>query len=109
MADKDVDGLLRELAPAVDEIVCTASSSPRSLPADELADIANGIFASSHVHVAADVDTALAAARALAARPGSTSEAMVLVTGSVVTVADAERLLEAPATQDRPTVPPLPG
>ncbi|HYH74136.1 MAG TPA: folylpolyglutamate synthase/dihydrofolate synthase family protein [Nocardioides sp.] len=109
MADKDVDGLLRELAPAVDEIVCTASSSPRSLPADELADIANGIFASSRVHVAADVESALAVARTLPARPGSASEAIVLVTGSVVAVADAERLLEAPATPDRPTVPPLPG
>ena len=109
MADKDVEGLLRELAPGVVDIICTTSSSPRSLPARELADIAAGIFAPSQVHIARDVETALAVARTRPAPPGATTEAVVLVTGSVVTVADAERLLPAPATPERPTVQPLPG
>lgn len=109
MTDKDVEGLLRELAPGVVEIVCTTNSSPRSLPARELADIAAGIFAPSQVHIARNVETALTIARTRPAPLGATTEAVVLVTGSVVTVADAERFLPAPATPERPTVQPLPG
>ena len=109
MADKDVEGLLHELAPAVDEIVCTANSSPRSLAADELAAIAARFFRPSQVHIARDVETALTVARTRAAPSGADREAVVLVTGSVVTVADAERLLPAPVTPERPMAQPLPG
>jgi dihydrofolate synthase/folylpolyglutamate synthase len=109
MADKDVEGMLRELAPAVAEIVCTANSSPRSLAASELARIAATILPPSRVHIARDVEAALAVAQARAAPPGTSREGLVLVTGSVVTVADAERLLPAPPTPERPMVQPLPG
>ncbi|THJ13125.1 dihydrofolate synthase, partial [Nocardioides sp.] len=109
MADKDVEGLLRELAPAVAEIVCTANSSPRSLAASELARIAATILPPSQVHIASDVEAALAVAQTRAAPPGAAREGLVLVTGSVVTVADAERLLAAPPTPERPMVQPLPG
>lgn len=109
MADKDVEGLLRELAPAVTEIVCTANSSPRSMAADELAAVAARVFPPERVHIARTVETALVVARGRAAPPGAAREAVVLVTGSVVTVADAERLLPAPATPERPMVQPLPG
>lgn len=114
MADKDVEGLLRELAPGVTEIVCTANSSPRSLPAEELAAIARTVFPPERVHLASSVETALAVARGRAVPPGAARESVVVVTGSVVTVADAERLLPAlsaglPATPDRPMVQPLPG
>jgi len=95
MGDKDYEGLLRELEPAVDEVVCTRNSSPRSLPATQLAACAREVFGHQRVHVAADLATALATARALAtpvpARlPGGER---VLVAGSVVTVGDAARLL----------------
>ena len=109
MADKDVEGLLRELAPAVAEIVCTANSSPRSLAASELASIAATILPPSRVHIARNVEAALAVAQTRAAPPGTAREGLVLVTGSVVTVADAERLLPAPPTPERPMVQPLPG
>jgi dihydrofolate synthase/folylpolyglutamate synthase len=36
-ADKDVDGILDALAPALDRVVATAAGSPRALPAPELA------------------------------------------------------------------------
>jgi dihydrofolate synthase/folylpolyglutamate synthase len=113
MADKDVEGLLRELAPGVTEIVCAANSSPRSMGAHELAAVAATLFPPERVHVAATVEEALAVARKRAV-PGPAGESVVVVTGSVVTVADAERLLPAPpdrvpATPDRPMVQPLPG
>jgi dihydrofolate synthase/folylpolyglutamate synthase len=120
MEDKDVEGLLRELEPAVVEIVCTSNSSPRSLGAAGLADLARGIFGPSRVHLARNVVTALEVAKAQAAPPGSTREALVLVTGSVVTVGDADRVLpsarrpDAAAAgsrraPDRPMGLPLPG
>ena len=108
MADKDVDGLLRTLEPAVDEVVCTTSSSPRGLAADRLAALAAEIFAPARVHVASDVEAALRLARTRATSCAA-GEPMVLVTGSVVTVADAEGLLPAPPTPGRPTAEPLPG
>lgn len=109
MADKDVEGLLHELAPAVAEIVCTANSSPRSLAASELARIAATILPSSRVHIARNIDAALELAQTRAAPPGTARDGLVLVTGSVVTVADAQRLLPAAPTPERPMVPTLPG
>lgn len=116
MADKDVEGLLRELEPAVTEIVCTANSSPRSMAAADLAAVAATVFPPERVHIARTVESALAVARGRAAAPGAGRESVVVVTGSVVTVADAEGLLPASpgpdrtvATPDRPMVQPLPG
>ena len=37
-ADKDVDGVLRELAPKAALVVCTRANSPRACPPDDLAD-----------------------------------------------------------------------
>ncbi|WP_245994085.1 bifunctional folylpolyglutamate synthase/dihydrofolate synthase [Nocardioides immobilis] len=88
MGDKDVAGVLRELETVVDTVVCARNSSPRSLPAEELAARATDVFGASRVRRATDVPSGLAAARALAdTGPGSTD--VVLVTGSVVTVGDA--------------------
>ena len=95
MGDKDYEGFLREIEPAVDEVVCTRNSSPRSLPASQLAARAREVFGDHRVYVVADLATALAAARALAAPdPGLLpGDERVLVAGSVVTVGDAARLL----------------
>ncbi|KAA1429432.1 bifunctional folylpolyglutamate synthase/dihydrofolate synthase [Nocardioides antri] len=88
MGDKDVAGVVRELETVVDTVVCARNSSPRSLPAEELAALAIDVFGASRVRRATDVSSALAVARALAdTGPGSTD--VVLVTGSVVTVGDA--------------------
>lgn len=110
MADKDVAGLLGELAPGVAEVICTANSSPRSLAAEELARIAGEIFPPSQVHVAGSVESALAVARQRAAQasPSGAAEPIVLVTGSVVTVADAHDVLAgepAPRPADGPSLP----
>jgi dihydrofolate synthase/folylpolyglutamate synthase len=102
--DKDVTGLLDELEPLLSAIVLTTNSSPRSMPAEDLADLARDIFSEDQVHVAERLDDALDLAFSLAdaadadasedGRPGSSA---VLVTGSVVTAGDAQLLL-APAS-----------
>jgi folylpolyglutamate synthase/dihydropteroate synthase len=102
--DKDVAGLLDELEPLLSAIVVTTNSSPRSMPAEDLADLARDIFSDDQVHVAERLDEALDLAFSLAddadaeasddGRPGSSA---VLVTGSVVTAGDAQLLL-APAS-----------
>jgi folylpolyglutamate synthase/dihydrofolate synthase len=104
--DKDVEGVLDELEPILSDIVVTTNSSPRAMPADELAELAREIFGEDRVHVVPRLDEAIEAAVALAdaAEAALTDEAggglgatAVLVTGSVVTAGDAQLLL-APAS-----------
>lgn len=78
MGDKDVDGMLRVLAPVADEVVVTANDSPRCLPSAQLAERARTFLGS--VHEVRDVDRAMHTARELAGPGGC-----VLATGSVVT------------------------
>ncbi len=108
LGDKDVEGVLAELEPVLSEIVVTTNSSPRAMPAEELAELARDIFGEDRVHVEPRLDDAIEAAVALAdesdaalagdAGGGSSLGATaVLVTGSVVTAGDAQLLL-APAS-----------
>jgi dihydrofolate synthase/folylpolyglutamate synthase len=93
--DKDVTGVLELLEPVVDVVVATRNSEARAMPAARLAAIATGIFGEERVTAAADLPDAIEAAVALAEADldGELSGVGVLVTGSVVTVADARRLL----------------
>jgi dihydrofolate synthase/folylpolyglutamate synthase len=102
--DKDVTGLLDELEPLLSAIVLTTNSSPRSMPAEDLADLARDVFSDDQVHVAERLDDALDLAFSLAddadaaaATDGLPGSSAVLVTGSVVTAGDAQLLL-APAS-----------
>ena len=99
MEDKDVEGVLDELEPILSEIVVTTNSSPRSMAADELAELAREIFGDDRVIVEPRLDDAIEAAVALAdeADVAQAGAAAVLVTGSVVTAGDAQLLL-APAS-----------
>ncbi|GAB3492547.1 folylpolyglutamate synthase/dihydrofolate synthase family protein [Nocardiopsis coralliicola] len=94
LADKDVEGILEPLEPLVTEIVVTRNSSPRALPAAELAGIAEQIFGHERVHTVDRMDDAIAAAVNLAEETGETSGTGVLITGSVVTAGDAGLLLK---------------
>jgi dihydrofolate synthase / folylpolyglutamate synthase len=98
MADKDADGMLELLEPAVDELVVTETTSTRALPVDELAAKAVEIFGGDRVTVEPRLDDAIEAAVRLAEDTGdSGSEVLVgsgvLVTGSVVTAGEARVLL----------------
>ncbi|WP_214320769.1 bifunctional folylpolyglutamate synthase/dihydrofolate synthase [Nonomuraea sediminis] len=95
MSDKDVDGLLELLEPVLDEIVVTRNSSPRSMPAEELAELALGFFGEDRVHVVERLDDAIDRGIGMADAEGEFSGTGVLITGSVVTAGDARFLLKA--------------
>jgi dihydrofolate synthase/folylpolyglutamate synthase len=67
------------------------------MPAEELAEVARGIFGIDRVYVEKRLDDAIDRAATLAEEGGTYGEAIgsggVLVTGSVVTVGQARRLL----------------
>jgi dihydrofolate synthase/folylpolyglutamate synthase len=96
LADKDAASLLELLEPVADMVVLTRNSSPRAMPPEELAELAAEIFGPERVEVAEEIPDAIEVAVALAEEnvPGELSGVGVLITGSVVTVADARRLLK---------------
>jgi folylpolyglutamate synthase/dihydropteroate synthase len=88
-ANKDVDGIAAALAPLADRAYATRNSSARSGDAERVAQaLSRGGIPTFTLD---SVDAALAAARE-AADPGD----VVLVTGSLYTVADARTALEEP-------------
>jgi dihydrofolate synthase / folylpolyglutamate synthase len=94
--DKDAPGMLDLLEPVAARIVVTRNSSPRTMPLEELAQLATDIFGEDRVHVAEDMPDAIEEA-VLIARDDSSGELSgvgIVVTGSVITVADARRLLK---------------
>jgi len=94
MADKDAKGMLEALEPVLAEIVVTQSGSARAMPVDELAALAVEVFGSERVEVSARLDDAIDSAVTLAEEEGDhLGGAGVLVTGSIVTVAEARSLL----------------
>ncbi|MGH3327092.1 MAG: bifunctional folylpolyglutamate synthase/dihydrofolate synthase [Streptomycetales bacterium] len=94
-ADKDAAGILEALEPVLSSVVVTQSSSGRALPAYELAAVAEEVFSPGRVEVQPRLDDALDAAVRLAEEEGELGGG-VLVTGSIITVGDARRLLGGP-------------
>lgn len=96
LADKDAPGLLEKLEPVVDAVVVTRNTSPRAMSLDDLAALAVDILGEDRVEVARDMPDAIETAVRLAEADvqGELSGVGVLITGSVVTVADARRLLK---------------
>lgn len=107
--DKDVPGVLAELEPVLSDIVVTTYSTPRSMPAQSLGEIASEVFGEDRVIVKDRMDDAIEAAVGLADEPvgddlpGSSA---VLITGAVVTVGDARRLLAPNSPPDPAPLPP---
>jgi dihydrofolate synthase/folylpolyglutamate synthase len=85
-SDKDVDGIVAELAPVVSRALVARNSSPRAAaPEIVLGACENaGLDASVRAGVEDALDSALAEAR---------EEDLILVTGSLYTVADARRAI----------------
>ena len=90
--DKDAGRLLDALQPVVDTVVVTTNTSPRALGVDELAAVAVEVFGDSRVEVVPRLDDAIEAAVTAAEEDGNIGGG-VLVTGSIVTVGEARRLL----------------
>lgn len=86
LKDKEAREMVCHLAPRCDIIFTTQSSSPRALPADELAEIVAEIDRGPEVFVDPDPHSAMVSAYRLA-----TSNQVVLVTGSLTLIADLKR------------------
>jgi dihydrofolate synthase / folylpolyglutamate synthase len=95
LADKDAVGMLDQLEPIVDAVVCTRNTSPRAMPVESLAAMAIEVFGADRVRVEPYLPDAIEAAVTLAETDveGELSAVGVLIIGSVVTVADARKLL----------------
>jgi dihydrofolate synthase / folylpolyglutamate synthase len=97
MADKDYQGVLEAFEPVMAQVVCTQNSSARAMPAEDLAEVARGIFGQDRVHVARRLEDAIDKAATIAEVGGVYGEAIgsgaVLVTGSVITVGEARSML----------------
>lgn len=98
LAEKDALGILEALEPALDRIVVTQPTSPRAMPADDLAVLAGEVFSDDRVFVEPDFADALDRALQLAEESGEYGGAGVLVTGSVVLVGEARKALAGEGT-----------
>ncbi|WP_103343415.1 bifunctional tetrahydrofolate synthase/dihydrofolate synthase [Amycolatopsis sp. CA-126428] len=96
MAEKDAHGILDALEPVVSDIVVTRNSSPRSMPLEELNELAISVFGEDRVVAETDLETAVETAIALVETNDDPEEPLagggVLVTGSVVTAGEARTL-----------------
>lgn len=98
MGDKDVDGILAALEPALDQIVVTHNGSPRALEAAALAVKAEEIFGPERVITAATLPDAIETATAVVEDSGTDGDAAgmsgagIVITGSVVTAGAARTL-----------------
>jgi len=95
LSDKDARGVLEALEPVLAEVVITRSSSPRAADVDALAALAVEVFGADtstrSARLADALDIAVGRADHAAAELGGGTG--VLVTGSVVTAAEARALL----------------
>lgn len=94
MADKDVESVLAEMEPVLDEIVVTSMNTPRAMDVEELAEVAADVFGEDRVHVQRKlidaVDTAVELCDSTLDPATSTG---VVIFGSVVLAGDARDLL----------------
>ncbi|MGH3472229.1 MAG: bifunctional folylpolyglutamate synthase/dihydrofolate synthase [Nocardioidaceae bacterium] len=93
MADKDVAGVLTEFEPVLSHVVCTQNSTARAMPAEELGELASGIFGPDRVEVVRRLDEALVRGIASAEEGIDVGSGGVLVSGSVITAGEARTLL----------------
>jgi dihydrofolate synthase/folylpolyglutamate synthase len=94
LADKDAAGMLELLEPVTDALVCTRNTSPRAMPVDLLADLAETVFGAERVSAESYLPDAIEAAVALAESDVDAYAGVgILITGSVFTVAEARTLL----------------
>ncbi len=95
LTDKDAAGVLELLEPVLSEIVITRNTSPRAMSVTQLANLATEIFGEDRVYVEEQLPDAIAEAVTLAESDmdGELGGVGVIVTGSVVTVADARKML----------------
>ncbi|WP_127571121.1 bifunctional folylpolyglutamate synthase/dihydrofolate synthase [Georgenia faecalis] len=95
MNDKDAETILAGLEPLLAEVVITRAPTDRAHDVEDLAEIAREVFDPDRVHVAERLDEAVDLAVTLAEADEDAAGA-VLITGSIVLVAQARILLGHP-------------
>jgi len=93
LADKDALGFLEAMESVLNTVVITTPSSPRAMDAGLLAEIAIEVFGEDRVLVEDELPDAIDRALGLAEGQDEYGGVGVLITGSVVLVGDAKRLL----------------
>jgi dihydrofolate synthase/folylpolyglutamate synthase len=98
--DKDAEGFLGVLEPALSQVVVTRSTSPRAIVPETLGQVAREVFGPDRVEVVERLDDALVRAVELAGidtpdAPGALATG-VLATGSVTVAAEARILMGRP-------------
>ena len=93
LEEKDATGILTALEPVLDQVVITSPRSPRALGAEDLADLAIEIFGEERVRCEVSLSSAIDTAVTIAEEEAMYGGVGVLITGSVVLVGDAKRIL----------------
>ncbi len=93
-ADKDVEGILRELEPIINSLVVTQSTSPRAMPVSELLELAESVFGADRIKSAENIRAAITLAITDSRRPSKEESVGIVITGSVVTVGEARVILK---------------
>lgn len=93
LEEKDATGILTALEPVLDQVVITSPRSPRALGAEDLADLAIEIFGEERVRCEVSLSAAIDTAITVAEEEAMYGGVGVLITGSVVLVGDAKRIL----------------
>lgn len=93
-ADKDASGIFDEIKDVIDGVIVTQSSSPRAMPAQELAKIARNYIEPDRIFVEPDLKVAIEKAIGDANHPMEEETVGVLITGSVITVGEARHILK---------------
>jgi dihydrofolate synthase / folylpolyglutamate synthase len=102
MGDKDAEGLLRVFEEIMQLVVITqVASTARGMAAEQLGELAEGIFGNDRVEIVPRLDDALERAVTLAETDGVGAPG-VLVTGSVVLVGEARTLLVGSQSSSAP-------
>jgi dihydrofolate synthase/folylpolyglutamate synthase len=93
--DKDVRGFIETIEPIADVIIITEAISPRAMSVDELFAVASEIVDTDKLEKAHDLPAALDRAIHIADEASANDDQSVgiVVTGSVVTAAQARALL----------------
>jgi dihydrofolate synthase/folylpolyglutamate synthase len=96
LGDKDAAGILRELEPVISRVVVTENTSERALPKEELLKIAQSIFGAERTFMESDLQSAITYSMEQATLLNQVSDGAnaVLITGSVVTVGEAKRIVK---------------
>jgi len=93
MGDKDVRGILLELEQVMDTVIVSTNSSPRAMKIDALELMAIEIFGSDRVFTSETIATAIDKAVTDSIRPLSEDTIGILITGSVLSVGEARKIV----------------